>query len=134
MPLFKPPEPVTIVYVGTCSGLVGVAARALKEALPKRWRPSSVPLVLVAVVIAGLYGLTVWLASLVGLVEEPGAFVPEDLDPLSFISGVTGLLSLLSTILALWIRYGRLKRQIDLDRFVTVSGGVGLIVGVVWRW
>jgi len=132
MPPFDPPDPVTLGYVGSSSGLVGIVLRLLVEFLPASWRPALKPWVLVAVMIGGLNGVVVWARALLGDLPQSGTLVPESTDLVSFVLGFAGFGTLAAIIAWLWERWvppG--DPDVDGDRWATIGGGIGLCLGVL---
>jgi hypothetical protein len=107
------PDPVTIGYIGSCTSVCGLVTNGVFAFLPSRWRGPSSTVTACVGVGAGIVGLVVWALALAGALDYAGVFLPQDVDLFGFVSGLTGLVSLLGGAVLVYIRFAK-ERDVDI--------------------
>jgi hypothetical protein len=94
------------------------------------WRTHSATITLCATVLGGLGGLVIWVLALTGAIEQAGFFLPKKADPLTFVTGVTGLVALAGGATLIWLRV-RMGPSIDVDVWPKRTVLLGFVIAVV---
>lgn len=103
--MFLAPDPVTLTFVGGCSGACNIVARGL--CLIPLLRPHKSVIGVSATAIGGFVGFYFWVAALLGTLSQPGYVFPKDPGLVVVVIGTTGVFTALAAPVLLWLRYVR---------------------------
>jgi hypothetical protein len=131
MPLFTPPDPVTIGFVGVCSAIPVVPVKAVFTRLPESLKRHKTSVSLILVVLGGAYGLVVWVQALMGDIEQPGRLFSQEPRAYEVVLGPAGLMGLIGAGYGLFRRWVLREEHVKPDEKMEWLAGIGFVIGIV---